>query len=301
MNSDKIILVTGAAGQQGGATAHHLLTKGWRVRALTRDTRKSAAQALAQAGAELVQGDNDDKASLEAAVKGAYGVFAVQNFWLPNVGAEGEIRQGKLIADVAKAAGIQHFVYSSVGGAERNSGIPHFESKWQIEQHIRALNLPATILRPVAFMDNYYQMRPAILNGTFPSFGLRPNKTLQVIAADDIGALVALAFEKPSEFMGKAIEIAGDELIESQMAVAFSRVIGRPVQLAAMQYDPSQPPDPEMMKMGMWMNEKGYKADIPALRALYPQLMNFETWLRKTGWENAEPVPEQAQAAWGSS
>lgn len=225
MNSDKIMLVTGATGQQGGATAHHLLGKGWRVRALTRDTSKPSAQALAQAGADVVSADNEDRASLEAAVKEVYGVFSFQNFWLPNVGAEGEVRQGKLIADVAKTAGVQHFVYTSVGGAERNSGIPHFESKWQIEQHIRALNLPATILRPVAFMDNYNQMRPAILNGTFPSFGLRPDKTLQIIAADDIGALVALAFEKPSEYLGKAIEIAGDELTEAQLAETFTRVI----------------------------------------------------------------------------
>jgi uncharacterized protein YbjT (DUF2867 family) len=296
--SNRIILVTGATGQQGGATARHLLAQGWRVRALTRDPNKPAAQALAQAGAEVVQGDNEDRASLDAALKGVYGVFAVQNFWGPDVGVAGEKRQGKLIADAAKAANVQHFVYTSVGGAERNSGIPHFESKWQIEQHIRSLGLPATILRPVAFMDNYNWSRGAILNGTFLSMGLHPDTIWQIIAVDDIGAFAALAFEQPEEYIGKAIEIAGDALTEPQVAATLSKVIGRPVQVASMPVDPSQPPDPEMAKMVQWANDAGYQADIPALRKLYPPLKRLETWLRQTGWENAQPVPEAQATAW---
>lgn len=298
MSGDKVILVTGAAGQQGGAVARHLLAKGWHVRALTRDPNKPAAQALAQSGAEVVVGDNEDAAALAAAAKGAYGVFSVQNFWMAGVGAEGEVRQGKLIADVAQKAGVQHFVYTSVGGAERNTGIPHFESKWAIEQYIHSLGLPATVVRPVAFMDNYNWSRPAILNGTFIGFGLRPDKSLQIIAANDIGGFAALVFEKPAEFIGKALEIAGDELTESQIAETFSSVIGRPVQLTQPAFDPNQPPDPEAIKMGMWFNTSGYQADIPALRKLYPGLMSFETWLRKTGWENAQPLPETPGSAW---
>lgn len=296
--SGKIILVTGATGQQGGAAARHLLANGWQVRALTRDPNKPAAQTLAQAGADIVTGDHEDRAALDAALKGVYGVFSVQNFWLPGVGPEGEIRQGKLIANAAKAANVQHFVYTSVGGAERNSGIPHFESKWQIEQHIRALGLPATILRPVAFMDNYNWGRAAILNGTFFGLGLHPDKPIQIIAVDDIGAITAIAFERPQEFTGKAIEIAGDELTEPQIADIFSRVIGRPVQVGQMQWDGA--PDPEAMKMGQWFNEKGYEADIAAVRKLHPGLKNLERWLRETGWENAEPIPQlEGASQWG--
>src|SRR5215208_7552092 len=154
MNS-KIIAVTGATGQQGGAIARKLLEDGWKVRALTRDQEKPAAQALASAGAELIAGDLDSRSELDAAFEGAYGVFSVQNFWLPNVGFEGEIRQGKNVADAAKAAGIGHLVFSSVGAAHRGMGQKHFESKWIIEQYIHSLELPYTILRPAAFFENF--------------------------------------------------------------------------------------------------------------------------------------------------
>ena len=228
-HTDKLIAVTGATGQQGGATAKHLLAKGWKVRALTRDLNKPAAQALANAGAEIIQADNDDRASLERALYGVYGAFSVQNFWLPGVGAEGEVRQGVNIADAAKAAGIEHFVYSSVGAAHRGMGQAHFASKWEIEQYIQSLGLPYTILRPVAFMDNYNWQRAAITNGTFTGWGLRPDKGLQLIAADDIGAFAELVFAHPQDYLGKTLEIAGDELTEPQIAATFTRVIGRPV------------------------------------------------------------------------
>jgi uncharacterized protein YbjT (DUF2867 family) len=297
-NRDKTILIAGITGQQGGAAAKHLLADGWKVRGLSRDVSKPAVKALRDAGAEVVQGNMDNPASLDAALKGVYGVFSVQNFWLPEVGFEGEIREGKNLADAAKAAGVQHFVYSSVGGAERNTGIPHFESKWQIEQHVRALGLPATIFRPVGFMDNFNWSRPYILNGVFSGFGLSPNRTLQLIAVDDIGGFVALAFAHPQDYLGLGLEIAGDELTESQIAENFSRVIGRPVQIVA---DTSpRSADPENQKMTKWFNEKGYEANIPALHKRYPALTNFEAWLRKTGWENAQPVPIPENARWES-
>src|SRR5215510_2788026 len=255
--SGKIMVVTGATGQQGGATTRHLLANGWRVRALTRDPNKPAAQALAQAGADVVRADNDDRASLAAAMQNVYGVFSVQNNWLPDVGLDGEVRQGRLIADAAKAAHVQHIVYTSVGGAERQTGIPHFESKWQIEAYIRSLDLPVTVLRPVAFMENYNWSRPAILDGTLASIGLRPDKAHQVIAVDDIGALAALAFDRPDEFIGRSIEIAGDALTEPELAETLSRVIGRPVQLGPMSFGPNQQPDPEALQMFKWFDEEG--------------------------------------------
>ena len=147
-NSEKTIVVTGATGQQGGATARHLLAQGWHVRALTGDPQGAAAQALAAAGAEVVSGNMYDRASLDQAFAGAYGVFSVQNFWLPDVGAAGEVRQGKIVADAAKAAGVRHLVYTSVGGDERQTGLSHFDSKWQIEEYVRSLSLPVTVLRP---------------------------------------------------------------------------------------------------------------------------------------------------------
>ena len=197
-HTDGLIVVTGATGQQGGAVARHLLADGWRVRALTRDPGKPAAQALTEAGAELFAADNDDRASLDAAFQGAYGVYSVQNFWLPNVGAEGEVRQGKAVADAAKAAGVKHLVYSSVGAAHRGMGQAHFATKYEIEEYIRSLDLPHTILRPVFFMENFNWQRPQITNGTYPGMGLRPEKGIQMVAVDDIGAFAALAFGEPT-------------------------------------------------------------------------------------------------------
>src|SRR5262249_38335797 len=185
-DSDKIVLVAGATGRQGGAVIRHLLPKGWKVRALTRNPRADAALALERQGVEVAQGDLEDRASLERAARGVYRVYSVQDFW--SIGTKREVEQGKNLADAAKKAGVGHFVYSSVGGAERHSGIDHWESKWQIENHIRGLGLPATILRPVAFMENYYvdQVEIGILKGKLMD-PIRPDKPYQTIAADDIG------------------------------------------------------------------------------------------------------------------
>jgi uncharacterized protein YbjT (DUF2867 family) len=270
------------------------------VRGLTRDPQKPAAQALADTGAEVVWADNDDPESLRLAFTGAYGVFSAISFW--EGGPQSEISQGKNIADAVKAAGVQHFIYSSVEGAERDSGIPHFESKWQVEQYIQQLGLPATILRPVEFMENFNWSRAAITNGTLPSQGLRPSRKKMYIAVDDIGAFTAIAFEHPEQYLGKAIALAGDAQTEQEIAETLGRVIGRPVQLV-----PPQPLDRpgmdeearnDLMKMITWFDEEGYQADIPHLRSIYPPLQNLETWLRRNDWENAEPMPLDAQGSW---
>lgn len=297
--NDKIIAVTGATGQQGSAVARKLLADGWKVRALTRDVNKPAAQELKALGAEVVPGDMDDRAQLEAAFRGAYGVFSVQNFWLPSVGFEGEIRQGKDVADAAKAAGVQHLVYSSVGAAHRGMGQKHFESKWIIEQHIHSLGIPYTILRPAAFFENFNWERAAILNGTFNGLGLRPEKERQLIAVEDIAVFVALAFAQPDEFLGKTIELAGDALTEAQIADTFAKVIGRPVKLAVQAGGSGRRSDEEMTAMFNFFNGEAYDADIPALRKIHPGLLTFAQYLRKNGWENAEPIPMPENSGWG--
>lgn len=291
---EQIILVTGATGQQGGAVARHLLKNGWKVRALVRDPRKDAAQALVKGGAELAQGDLYDRASVERALLGVYGVFSVQNYWLPDVGYAGEVKQGNLLADAAHAANVRHFVYSSVGAAHRGMGQKHFDSKWEIEKHIQALDLPYTILRPVFFMDNYNWNRPQISNGALPGMGLPPGKTMQLIGADDIGAFVAIIFAHREEFLGKTIEFAGDELTEPEIAATLGRVIGRPVQVQAPQMPEGFTPTEEQVAMSRFFNGQAYDADIPALRKRFPGLRRLEQYLRETGWENL-PVLEIPQ------
>jgi uncharacterized protein YbjT (DUF2867 family) len=285
-HSDQTVLVTGATGRQGGAVIRHMLPKGWKLRALTRNLANPVAQDLARQGVELIQGDLEDPVSLERAVRGAYGVYSVQDFW--TVGAKREVRQGKNLADAAKKAGVAHFVYSSVGGAERNSGIDHWQSKWEVENHIRGLGLPATMLRPVAFMENYYidQVEIGILKGKLTD-PIRADKPYQTIAADDIGGFAALAFERPRDFIGLELEIAGSELTNLQAAEVFSRVLGKPVRFRKL-------PMPivrlflgkELYQMFRWFNEAGFQADIPELRRRYPEvrLQTLEEWLRHEGW-----------------
>jgi uncharacterized protein YbjT (DUF2867 family) len=297
--TNKLIAVTGATGQQGSAVAKKLLAAGWQVRALTRDMNKPAAQELAGLGAELIAGDMDNRAELDAAFAGTYGVFSFQNFWLPNVGFEGEIKQGKAVADAAKAADIQHLVYSSVGAAHRGMGQKHFESKYLIEQYIASLGIPHTILRPVAFMENYNWSRAYILSGTFDGFGLPPGKSVQIVATEDIGAFAALAFADPQTYIGKTIELAGDELTETQIAEVFAKVIGRPVKATGPKNQEGMTPTEEQIAMFKFFTGEAYNADIASLRKTYPALQNLEQYLRKNGWENAQPIPIPENAAWG--
>lgn len=281
--ADKTILVIGATGRQGGAAARHLLADGWRVRAFTRDPDKPSAKALAGAGMGVVKGDLDDRASLERAMSGAYGAFCALTPF--ERGPEEEVRQGRTVGDVAKAAGIQQFVYSSVGGADRNTGIPHFESKWQIEQYLRGLGLPLAIIRPVYFMDNFDApgARQAIQGGVL-RMAMRPDRPLQMIAVEDIGAFAALAFERPGDFLGRAVEIAGDELTLPQAAEVFGRVMGRPVRYVEQPIAEVRAASADLAAMFQWFNDRGYEADIPALRAIYPPLLTLEAWARRSGW-----------------
>jgi uncharacterized protein YbjT (DUF2867 family) len=222
---DGTVLITGATGRQGGSVLRHMLAQGWKLRALVRNSEGDGAKRLIDQGIEVARGDLEDPASLERACRGVYGVYSVQDFWA--VGAKREVQQGKNMADVAKRAGVEHLVYSSVGGAERNSRIDHWESKWEVEKHIRKLGLPATMLRPAAFMENYYidQVEIAILKGKLVD-PIRADKPYQTIAADDIGAFAALTFARPKDFIGAEIEIAGSELTNSQAAEVFGRVLG---------------------------------------------------------------------------
>jgi uncharacterized protein YbjT (DUF2867 family) len=183
-NAERLILVCGATGSQGGAVAQSLLGRGFQVRALTRDPKKPEAQALAEGRAEVVQGDMEDRSAMERVLEGVYGIFSVQNFW--ETGYDREVQQGKTVADAIKEAGVQHCVYSSVGSAHRQTGISHFDSKWEIEEHMRELDLPYTILRPVFFMQNWEMMREPILDGTLAQ-PLDPDKPFQHVAVEDVG------------------------------------------------------------------------------------------------------------------
>jgi len=291
-NNLRLVTVFGATGKQGGAVARKLLESGrYRVRAVTRDPSKDEAKRLTQLGAEVVSGDMSKRECLENLMKGAHAVFSVQNTW--ECGPDEEIRQGKALADVAKALGTPHFIYSSVGAAERKTGLPHFESKWQIEEYIRGLGLKYTILRPDFFMENWFNLRSEIMAGTFRQ-ALRPNKKLQVIAVDDIGMFAFMAIERPVEFMNKEIELAGSDLSGLELSELFSKELGRKVQYEELSVDKLQPK--EMRDMYKWLNEYSYSANIPELRKLHPGLKTVEQWLHHTRFlEGTAQQPTTAQ------
>lgn len=280
MAVDEAILVLGATGRQGGATARELLRRGRTVHALVRDPDAPAARALADAGAVLVRGDLDDEASLRAAMKGLHGVFSVQTFRGPG-GVAAEERQGKAVADAAAEAGVAHLVYSSVGGADRSSGIPHFESKGSIERHIRKLGLPATVLRPAMFHEMFQDLGPRLVDGRLVlRMWLRPEVPVQLIATGDIGAFAADAFQDPAAWLGRRVEIAGDELTGPQMAEAFERAGGVPARYEPLPIEPLRAARPDLAAMFDWFERDGYRADLPELRRLRPDLVGLEAWLR---------------------
>ncbi len=275
-NEKRLILVTGATGNQGGAVIRHLREKGFGVRAFTRDPDKPEARALInQSGIEIARGDLEDKPSLLRALEDVHGVFAVQTPF-PD-GVEAEVRQGIALIDAAHSSDISHFVYSSVGGADQKTGIPHFDSKWKIEEHLRGTGMPYTIVRPVYFMENWLRMKDQIAKGQL-SLPLTPETILQQVAVDDIGAFAAMAFEHPGKWHGTATELAGDELFVDQIAQTLHANYS---QMSWEDFEKHM--GHEMNIMFKWFQDVGYHADIAATRQALPGLMSFERW-RNTYW-----------------
>ncbi|WP_433513985.1 NmrA/HSCARG family protein [Nonomuraea sp. CA-143628] len=283
MNStrDKTVLVTGATGNQGGATARHLLADGWRVRALVRDESAPAAAELAAAGAELVRGDLDDRASIDAAARGVYGIYSVQS------ANDNEIAQGMNVADAAKAADVRHLVYSSVGGVESQNRfyVEHgwgAIDKWQIEERIRELGVPATILRPAGFMEDFTSPARFFQNGSL-NVPWHDDLVMQLIAIDDTGAFAALAFADPDTYLGQAMEITGDRLTAPQIAAALGTAAGRQIPHSQIPLDVLWEHDPEVAKVFTWANETYYDTDLEPLRKANTTLTDFSTWLNRSG------------------
>jgi len=279
------ILVTGATGQQGGATARELLAAGHEVYAMTRSPDGEAARALAEAGAHIVKGDLNDEASLKAALEGKWGVFAIQNTW--EAGVEAEEEQGKRIARLAKEAGVQHFVYASVGSAHEATGIPHFDNKARVEETVRGLGFPSwVILRPVFFMENLASpwFKPGIDDGVL-ALGMDGGTRLQMIAVADIGKYGLLAFERHEELNGKALDIAGDALTPVEAAAVLSRVAGREINHFQVPIEEVRKFSGDFAAMLEWFDAVGYSADIEGnARRFGIEPTRFEAWAKSVDW-----------------
>ena len=286
MNKDKdVILVTGATGHQGGATARELLHRGYRVRAMTRKPESPAAQALAALGATVVPGDLDQEASLRQALAGAWGVYAVQNTW--EAGVEREEEQGLRLAELARDAGVEHYVYASVGSADRATGIPHFENKFRVEERVRALRFPShVVVRPVFFMENLDSpnFKPAIQQGRL-EVAISPTTPLQMIAVRDIGQYGALAFERHSELNGQAIDIAGDELTMPEAAAVLSTASGKPIDFVKVPIEAIRAFSEDYAIMLEWFVAVGYNVDIRANAERFGvPPTRFRDWAKTIDW-----------------
>jgi uncharacterized protein YbjT (DUF2867 family) len=280
------VLVFGATGQQGGSTAQALVDDGWRVRALVRDGASARAKKLEAQGVELVRGDLRDRDSLARALAGAYGVFSVQpSSGQPEHGVtdEDERTFGVSIADLALSAGVRHFVYSSVGALTGGTGVGHFESKWQVEEHVRASDLAATIVRPGSFMELLCLPWFGLAQGSFLFF-TRPDQRMQFVAVQDIGKLVARVFAAPNRYIGRTIELAGDSLTGTELADKIGGALGKTLRYA--RFPPEVLAQNAMLKNLVAlldrMDEVG-RADIPALRREVPGLLTFDDWLARGG------------------
>lgn len=208
--NDKTILIFGATGRMGGAAARHLHQNGWQVRAVSRNPDSTAAQSLRSMGIEVVQGNMDNPASLRGIFQDVYGVFLVVN-WIVS-GFDGEVRQGKYVADAAAEAGVKHLVFAAAGTGERGTGLGHFESKLDIEAYINQKNIPLTMILPPPFMELMTDptMYPQIgmWNAKIKILGEHHN--LPWIAADDIGGMAAVIFSQPEQYIGRRLKPVGD-------------------------------------------------------------------------------------------
>lgn len=275
-----VIGVVGATGQQGGATVAALLSAGVRVRALVRNVDSAKAHQLAGSGAEVAGLDLDREETLVEALTGVDGLFVMTTFTGAS-GTEGEVAHGRLIGDAALAAGANRVVYSSVGGAERHTGIPHFESKRRIEEHLEGLGLRTTFLRPTFFMENFLSFsQPAREAGTLVVRLPLPGETpLQMVAVRDIGSAAARALLSPDDVPRGAVELAGDELTGEQIAAAFGAAAGVPARYEPIPIE-ALAADADQQAMFSWFARlPAYRGDFELSRTLVPDLLDLRGWL----------------------
>eukprot|EP00741_Cyanophora_paradoxa_P020884 tig00021318_g20162.t1 len=298
----RLILVTGATGHQGGSVVHHLLQQGqFRVRALTRRPDSPKARALASRGVEVVQGDFNDYESVVRACAGCYGVFAVTNFW--EHGAQESVH-GQRIAQAAQQCRVQHLVLStleSVSQATRGrvTEARQFDGKAEVAELVRNMRIPATFIRPSFNYENFRSLfKPSMdTDGHTVVFRLPlGSKQLFMIAAEDIGGIVASVFAGGQQHIGLNVGVAGDRLSGAEIAAAFSRATGRPARFESISLDKFRQfrDGAEIAAMFDYYQNYAPERDPATSRRLYPALRGFEAWVRETGWTG--PAPKLAAA-----
>ena len=288
MDKQLTVLVSGATGNQGGAVANALIDRGHKVRALTRNTGSPSSQKLVARGAEMIQGNLDDVESLTHALQG------VDTFYLMGspfeIGVDGETQQGIALANAARRANVGHLVYGSVANADCDTEIPHFDSKYKVEQHITNLDVPYTISAPVFFMDNVIapwsveSLKQGKIVQAMPA-----DRVLQQVSAKNIGEFVAGLIDRREAVFGRRYDIAGDELTGEECAKMLSEKTGHPISFESFSVAVLKEQDADMGAMFEWFDRVGYNVDIPALHKEFPDVhwQNYSQWVELQDWSFA--------------
>lgn len=279
------VLVTGATGHQGGAVLRHLKARGHRLRALVRDKNTPGAKALQGLGVEVFQGSFEEGKSVEQASQFIDAAFLMGTPF--GGGPDAERKQGISAIDAFRAADVPYVLYSSVASAHQHTGIPHFDSKFAVEHHLRSSGVPFAIVAPVAFMENSISpfSLPSLRQGQL-GFGLPADKTLQMVALDDLAGFDTFVIENPTRFRGQRVEIASDEVTGTQEVEALSRAIGRPVRYQPIPVEAIRQRSEDQARMVEWMAGHGYSVDIERLRRDYPAIgwHRFAEWAAEQDW-----------------
>jgi uncharacterized protein YbjT (DUF2867 family) len=280
--SSDVIVVCGATGRQGGAATRSLLRAGWKVRALTRRPDRQEARRLAEIGAEVVRADMNDPASIRAAFVDAHGVYSVQNGL--KSGFDREVEQGCRVADAAKDAGVRHVVYGSAGTGGA-TGVPSWDSKLAVEEHMRQLDIPVTVLRPMAFMElmtdpSFY---PAVGTWNIWPKLMGDDRPVPWLSVEDLGEIAAKAFSDPHRFVGKDLALAGDLQTLAGCRSMYREVMGR---------------QPRSFPMPMWLFDRFTRGDLTTMwrwcrtgpvpldtsstHEILPSAMTVKEWMEKS-------------------
>ncbi len=279
------VFVSGATGQQGGALARILCERGHRVRALTREPNSSAAQALRELRIEVERGDFEYPASVVRAAHRVDAAFAMGTPY--EAGPDAEVQQGKELLNALRAAGVPYIVYSSVANADLKTGIPHFESKAEVEQHLISLGVPCSIVAPVFFMENFRSpaFLPALREGKL-AMALARHWPLGMIALEDVAMFTALAIERRSEFEGKRIDIGADEVSGAEAAAILGEASGRRITYEDIPLDVLRASNDDWARMFEWFSGEGYRFHASWLRSKYPEVRwrTLREWAAEQDW-----------------
>jgi uncharacterized protein YbjT (DUF2867 family) len=279
-------LVTGATGKQGGALARQLLSRGHRVRIYTRNPGSPAARLLQTLGADIYPGSFEESAPLERAMRGCDGGFAMATF--AEAGADGEVRHGKALVDAARRVGLGHLVYSSMAGADRTTGVPHIDSKGEVERHLAHAGVPYTIVAPAFFMENWLAVLPAAVARGQLRYPLPSDRALQMVAVDDLAAFARVVLERPSEFESRRIEVAGDELTMEGVTAVLGGAVRRNLSYSPVALETVWARSEQLGRLCAWLDWEGTHVDVDRLRRRYQEVgfSSLASWARRQEWDS---------------